>query len=82
MSKYKVATMPRTNKAYTLVPVGVLRRITLAQLGFTYESPGGVWRRRAVVIREESLDAMSERQFSQRVRHWVKAGQRGRLPTC
>jgi hypothetical protein len=81
MSKYKVDSMPRTNKVYALVPLGVLRRMTLAQLGFTYEWQGGVWRRRAVVIQEDSLDAMSERQFSQRVRHWVKTGRRGRPAT-
>jgi hypothetical protein len=65
---------PRT--ASHVLPVPVLRRLTLAWLGFR-SAHQGEWRRGAVVITEETLDALSPQAFAQRVRHWQR--QRTRL---
>jgi hypothetical protein len=56
----------------TLIPMSVLRHLTLARLGFRCDR-SGAWRRGAIVITEERLDAMSARSFAARVRHWRRA---------
>jgi hypothetical protein len=72
--------MSHPRKASHVLPVPVLRRLTLAWLGFTAEHPGE-WRRGDIVITEEALDRMSARAFGQRVRYWrQKRLQRTRLP--
>jgi hypothetical protein len=55
---------------WCLVPMSVQRRSVLAFLGFRYDCEGGLWRRGAVTLSEERLDAMSSQAFGQRVRHW------------
>jgi hypothetical protein len=54
---------------WALVPVSVQRRSMLAFLGFRYDCQGMVWRRGALTLSDEELDAMSLRTFEQRVRH-------------
>jgi len=58
---------------WALVPVSLHRRSVLAFLGFTYDCGGGVWRRGALALSDETLDALSPQAFGQRVRYWRRA---------
>jgi hypothetical protein len=65
--------MGRRHTASVVVPLGVRRRSTLAFLGFRYDARQGVWRRAELTLTDDALDAMNERAFAQRVRHWRRA---------
>jgi len=55
---------------WALIRVSVQRRSVLAFLGFRYDGQGGQWRRGAVSLSDQEIDAMSPQAFGQRVSRW------------
>jgi hypothetical protein len=55
---------------WALMPVSLQRRGVLAFLGFRFDAQRGLWRRGAVTLSDEALDAMPPRIFTQRVSRW------------